>query len=240
MIAVEHRLVVGERRQHQAGQLGSGGSDLPADLDAVPSGSRTSSTATSGWLRGSGRAPGPTVPASPTTSRSALGLEQVTDAATNDLVIVEQKDADRHLRPFCWTESSAMPAPVVRNEACRTIGPVSNEGYAGPRQLRRLLDAVLEVGSDLDLETTLRRITEAAVQISGAHYGALGVLDDSGDAIGRVRHRRDRRRGPSPDRRICRKATGSSEFSSPTRVPFVSRTCVSTPTATGFRRTTRR
>jgi signal transduction histidine kinase len=53
------------------------------------------------------------------------------------------------------------------------------EGFAGPRQLRRLLDAVLVIGSDLDLEATLRRITEAAVALSGATYGALGVLDEA-------------------------------------------------------------
>ncbi|HKY13809.1 MAG TPA: GAF domain-containing protein [Microthrixaceae bacterium] len=53
------------------------------------------------------------------------------------------------------------------------------EGFAGPSQLRRLLDAVLLVGSDLDLETTLHRITDAAVRLSGARYGALGVLDET-------------------------------------------------------------
>jgi signal transduction histidine kinase len=56
---------------------------------------------------------------------------------------------------------------------------LSIEGFAGPRQLRRLLDAVLVIGADLDLEATLRRITEAAVALSGATYGALGVLDES-------------------------------------------------------------
>ena len=53
------------------------------------------------------------------------------------------------------------------------------DGIAGPRQLRQLLDAVLLVGSDLDLESTLRRIAEAAVQLSGATFGALGVLDEA-------------------------------------------------------------
>ena len=50
---------------------------------------------------------------------------------------------------------------------------------AGPRGLRRLLDAVVTVGSDLDLPTVLRKIVESAVELVDARYGALGVLDPS-------------------------------------------------------------
>jgi signal transduction histidine kinase len=49
---------------------------------------------------------------------------------------------------------------------------------AGPRSLRQLLDAVLTIGSDLDLDAMLRRIISAAVELVDARYGALGVLDD--------------------------------------------------------------
>ena len=53
--------------------------------------------------------------------------------------------------------------------------------FAGPRSLRRrLLDAVLTVGSDLDLPSMLERIVQAAVDLVDARYGALGVLDDTG------------------------------------------------------------
>jgi two-component system, NarL family, sensor histidine kinase DevS len=41
-----------------------------------------------------------------------------------------------------------------------------------------LLDAVLAVGTGLDLQTVLHRIVEAAVQLVDARYGALGVIDD--------------------------------------------------------------
>src|ERR671919_2548668 len=51
--------------------------------------------------------------------------------------------------------------------------------FAGPRSLRQLLDAVLTVGSDLDLSAMSQRIVEAAVDLVDARYGALGVLDDS-------------------------------------------------------------
>ncbi|HWC09666.1 MAG TPA: GAF domain-containing protein, partial [Acidimicrobiales bacterium] len=60
---------------------------------------------------------------------------------------------------------------------------MSQPSYAGPRSLRQLLDAVLTVGSDLDLETVLRRIVESAVSLVDARYGALGVLDESGTRL---------------------------------------------------------
>ncbi|MFI1385579.1 GAF domain-containing protein [Embleya sp. NPDC020886] len=41
-----------------------------------------------------------------------------------------------------------------------------------------LLEAVLSVGSDLDLETVLRRIVESATTLVDAEYGALGVIGD--------------------------------------------------------------
>lgn len=54
----------------------------------------------------------------------------------------------------------------------------SGIGPAGPDQLRHLIDAVMVIGSDLDLATVLRRIAETATALVGAAYGALGVLDD--------------------------------------------------------------
>jgi signal transduction histidine kinase len=44
--------------------------------------------------------------------------------------------------------------------------------------MRRLLDAVLSVGSGLELQATLQRIVESATELVDARYGALGVLDD--------------------------------------------------------------
>ncbi len=45
-------------------------------------------------------------------------------------------------------------------------------------QMRGLLEAVIAISSGLDLETTLRRIVETAVQLVDATYGALGVIGD--------------------------------------------------------------
>ena len=53
-------------------------------------------------------------------------------------------------------------------------------GVAGPRSLRRLLRAVVAIGTDLDLTATLQRIVESATELADAQYGALGVLDPTG------------------------------------------------------------
>ena len=55
---------------------------------------------------------------------------------------------------------------------------MSYEGIADAERLRRLVDAVLLIGSDLDLPTVLRRIVESARTLVDATYAALGVLDE--------------------------------------------------------------
>jgi GAF domain-containing protein/two-component sensor histidine kinase len=67
-------------------------------------------------------------------------------------------------------------------------------------RMRGLLEAVVAIGSGLDLESTLRRIVEAAAGLVDAKYGALGVIGDdkrlaefipvgvSQDEIGRIHH----------------------------------------------------
>ncbi|MFF7646099.1 GAF domain-containing protein [Streptomyces canus] len=45
-------------------------------------------------------------------------------------------------------------------------------------RVHTLLDAVLAIGSDLDLDVVLRRITESAVALVDAEYGALGVVGE--------------------------------------------------------------
>ena len=67
-------------------------------------------------------------------------------------------------------------------------------------RMRGLLEAVVAIGSGLDLESTLRRIVETAVGLVDATYGALGVIGEdkrlaefipvglSQDEIGRIHH----------------------------------------------------
>ena len=47
-------------------------------------------------------------------------------------------------------------------------------------RINALLEAVVSIGSDLELESVLRRITEAAVRLVDARYGALGVIGEDG------------------------------------------------------------
>ena len=52
---------------------------------------------------------------------------------------------------------------------------------AGTRErMDALLDAVLAVSSGLELDATLRTIVQAAMDLVGARYGALGVLGEGG------------------------------------------------------------
>ncbi|MFF6869031.1 GAF domain-containing protein [Streptomyces sp. NPDC090109] len=48
---------------------------------------------------------------------------------------------------------------------------------ADPPRLPLLLEAVLSVGTDLELRATLQHIVDSATELIGARYGALGVVD---------------------------------------------------------------
>jgi two-component system, NarL family, sensor histidine kinase DevS len=50
-------------------------------------------------------------------------------------------------------------------------------------RVHALLEAVVSIGSDLELETVLRRIIEAATTLVEARYGALGVIGDDGERL---------------------------------------------------------
>jgi signal transduction histidine kinase len=52
-----------------------------------------------------------------------------------------------------------------------------------PTKLRRVLEAVLLIEKDLDLPALLRHVVEEACSMTGALYGALGVLDDDKTAL---------------------------------------------------------
>jgi signal transduction histidine kinase len=52
-----------------------------------------------------------------------------------------------------------------------------------PPNARALLDAVVAISSDLDLHSVLLRIVESACEITGARYGALGVLGNAGGLV---------------------------------------------------------
>ncbi|KRC52635.1 MULTISPECIES: GAF domain-containing sensor histidine kinase [unclassified Nocardioides] len=49
-----------------------------------------------------------------------------------------------------------------------------------PPEARALLDAMVAIGSDLDLRGVLSRIVEASCRLTDAEYGVLGIVDDDG------------------------------------------------------------
>ncbi|WP_190344646.1 GAF domain-containing protein [Streptomyces venezuelae] len=63
----------------------------------------------------------------------------------------------------------------------RTSGPAGEASApgrpAGPPRLPVLLEAVLGVGSERELHTTLQHLVDSAAELSGARYAALGVVD---------------------------------------------------------------
>src|SRR5215218_3866951 len=79
-----------------------------------------------------------------------------------------------------WPASLNLP-PLARvdlddllHEVLERVGEV----VASRERLRALLDAVVAIGADLDLRSTLQRIVQAACRLAGARYGALGVIGD--------------------------------------------------------------
>ena len=50
-------------------------------------------------------------------------------------------------------------------------------------KLRRIIEAMLLIGADLDLPDLLRHVIEEACSITGAHYGAIGVLNSERTAL---------------------------------------------------------
>src|SRR6187551_262053 len=55
-----------------------------------------------------------------------------------------------------------------------------DELLASRDQMALLLRVVVGLASDLDLDATLHRIVTAAMELTGARYGALGVRADDG------------------------------------------------------------
>jgi signal transduction histidine kinase len=77
--------------------------------------------------------------------------------------------------------TGAGAAHMTAQEQCnRTTIPVKD---GGPWDLTRFIDAVLTMGTGLDLRALLQRIVAVAVDLVDAGYGALGVLDHNGDRL---------------------------------------------------------
>jgi two-component system, NarL family, sensor histidine kinase DevS len=58
-----------------------------------------------------------------------------------------------------------------------------DELLAARDQMEQLLQLIVEIGSDLDLDATLRRVIQAARKLTSAPYGALAIRDPDGTLI---------------------------------------------------------
>lgn len=79
------------------------------------------------------------------------------------------------------SERGAIVAPHLRlDELLSQLQARLREVLDTRDRINALLEAVVGIGSNLELEAVLRRIVEAAVQLVDARYGALGVIGDDG------------------------------------------------------------
>lgn len=85
-------------------------------------------------------------------------------------------DTPHHPQP----DSSPPPSRTPIDQLLGELASRVDEIVLGRERLRALLDAVISIGSDLELAAILDRIVAAACTLVNARYGALGVLDDSG------------------------------------------------------------
>jgi signal transduction histidine kinase len=78
-----------------------------------------------------------------------------------------------------WEALSLHLSPLSRvrlDELLQELLDRVGEVAASRERLRALLDAVVGIGTDLDLHSTLERIVAAGCRLTGARYGALGVI----------------------------------------------------------------
>jgi serine phosphatase RsbU (regulator of sigma subunit)/anti-sigma regulatory factor (Ser/Thr protein kinase) len=58
-----------------------------------------------------------------------------------------------------------------------------DEVVAARDQMEQLVRVIVEIGSDLDLDVTLHRIVDGAMELTGARYGALGIRASDGGLV---------------------------------------------------------
>jgi serine phosphatase RsbU (regulator of sigma subunit)/anti-sigma regulatory factor (Ser/Thr protein kinase)/transcriptional regulator with GAF, ATPase, and Fis domain len=80
-------------------------------------------------------------------------------------------DEDRDESAFTWQGKRDPASRIHENNA---------ELVAARDQMEQLVRVIVEIGSDLDLDVTLRRIVDAAMELTAARYGALGIRGSEG------------------------------------------------------------
>lgn len=71
-------------------------------------------------------------------------------------------------------------SPKPLDELLAEVHSRMNPGLSAQGRVHSLLQAVLDIGGDLDLATVLRRLTEAAAHLAEARFAGLGVIGEDG------------------------------------------------------------
>ena len=66
---------------------------------------------------------------------------------------------------------------------CGSLGGMPHRRVSDPVRLHSLIDAMLQIGESADHDVVLAKIVERAVDLVGARFGALGVLDEDGSSL---------------------------------------------------------
>jgi hypothetical protein len=96
--------------------------------------------------------------------------------------------------PTQWASLGLTPLSRVHlDELLQELLDRVGEVMTSRERLRSLLDAVVSIGSGLELHSTLERIVVAACQLAGAKYGALGVVGGDRKLVEFITHGIDAR-----------------------------------------------
>jgi signal transduction histidine kinase len=88
-----------------------------------------------------------------------------------------------------WASLGLTPLSRVRlDELLQELLDRVGDVLASRERLRSLLDAVVGIGTDLDLRATLERIVVAACHLADARYGALGVIGGDHQLVEFITH----------------------------------------------------
>ncbi len=198
----KERLVVGIRREHHTSNFRCTGPDLTTDFDTA---SIRESDVENGHVRTGGRDPGQRLGHSGRLTHDfdvLARLEQRPKAGSDDFMVIEEEDAQSHLVILPIAPRQGNPSPTTADSPLATGerrhgGLVARDcvitsldsflvpfrSIEDPVKLRRVLEATLLLEADLELPSLLRHFIEEACSMTGARYGALGVLDDDHTAL---------------------------------------------------------
>jgi serine phosphatase RsbU (regulator of sigma subunit)/anti-sigma regulatory factor (Ser/Thr protein kinase) len=71
----------------------------------------------------------------------------------------------------------------MHDDRSEVAGSKGDQLVASRDQMEQLVRAIVEIGSDLDLNVTLHRIVNAAMELAGARYGTLGIRGSDGTLV---------------------------------------------------------